>query len=83
MECKINDCNGKVFCRGLCQKHYRRVWRSEKAKAKETNDILDAKLQVAVKKEVEKQVEKQVGPLLEEIEELKELLNQLLENNKS
>ena len=74
MKCKIDECNGEVFCRGLCQKHYRRVWRSEKAKAKETNDILDAKIQEAIKKEVE--------PLLLELKELKELLNQL-ENNKS
>ena len=31
--CTIHECGGKLFGRGLCNAHYKRAWRAERAAA--------------------------------------------------
>jgi hypothetical protein len=32
--CEIDDCTTEAFCKGYCQKHYRRIYRNGTSKAR-------------------------------------------------
>ena len=44
-ECSIDDCAGRVHCRGLCKKHHTRWWRTGSTELPTLEDRLEARIE--------------------------------------
>lgn len=67
--CSVEGCNGEHYSKGLCQKHYRQMRRSENKDKSISKSTVDEIVKEAVKTEIK--------PLLLEIKQLKKLIAEL------